>query len=288
MLLAAVFDLEDLGNDVWRGWTPPGSARPDIFGGQVAGQALLAASRTVDPSHHVNSVHCAFLRRGQPALPLDFAVERTRGRTYSNRRVAATQDGKLIFSMLASFHHDEPSREYLRTMPTDVVFPDDLPVPATPAMWDPGLEMRPIDNSEPKMRYWTRLNGSLSEDPTFHECGLLYASDLRAGGAAMVAIGFVPFGTSVPGTEMPPPGSSFGSLDHALWFHRRPWIDDWIFTEVEPIAVRDSRGLVLGTMFDREGRHVATFTQEMFLKSGEPPPACESVRANVADQPSRA
>ena len=270
MQLSAVLDLEDLGDDLWRAWTPPGSTRPDIFGGQVAGQALLAASQTVDPSHRVNSVHCSFLRRGQPALPLDIQVERTRaGRTYSNRRVAVTQGGKLIFSMLGSFHLEEPSREFLRPMPAGVPSPDDLPsAPALP-MWDPGIEMRPIDVAEPTVQFWSRVNGEFPDDPAMHESGLLYASDLRAGGAAMMAVGFAAFGEVRPHSDDRPLNGNFGSLDHSLWFHHRPRVDEWFFVDVQPIAVRDSRGLVLGTIYDREGLHLATFAQEMFLKSAD-------------------
>jgi acyl-CoA thioesterase-2 len=259
--------LEDLGEDVWRASTPTGSARPDIFGGQVAGQALLAASRTVEAGFDASSVHCAFLRRGQSARPLDIRVERTRtGRTYSTRRVEIAQDGKLIFTMLATFHADEPSPEYLCPMPVGVPSPDDLPAPAPGAGWDTDIEMRPVDVAEPTAQFWSRLNETVPDDPTLHRCGLLYASDMRAGAVAMVAVGYTPFGPATPGSAARPTPGSFGSLDHALWFHRTPRIDDWFLSDVRPIAVRDSRGLVLGTIFDRAGHHVATFTQEVFLK----------------------
>jgi acyl-CoA thioesterase II len=268
--LADILSLETLGHDRWRAWTPSGSGRPDIFGGQVAGQALLAAARTVDAQYQANSVHCSFLRRGQPALPLDIYVDRTRaGRTYANRRVEVTQDGKLIFTMLASFHVDEPGAEYARPMPVDVPDPEALPDPPPPG-WDPALEMRSLDGAPPTVQFWCRATGALPDDPAVHASGLLYASDMRAGGAAMFAIGFVPFGEPSLGRTPPPTPGNFGSLDHALWFHRPPRVDDWFFSYVEPIAVRDSRGLVLGTIFDRDRRHVATFTQEMFLKTAVP------------------
>jgi acyl-CoA thioesterase-2 len=177
-----------------------------------------------------------------------------------------SQDDRLIFTMMASFHAEEPGREYLRPMPAGVVDPEDLPALDGTDGWDPGIEMRPIDAVEPTMRYWCRTTDDFPPDRTLHEAGLLYASDLRAGGAAMLAIGFVPFGAPAPGSSARPARGTFGSLDHALWFHRRPRVDDWFFCEVQPIAVRDARGLVLGTMFDRAGNHIATFTQEMFLK----------------------
>jgi acyl-CoA thioesterase-2 len=102
-------------------------------------------------------------------------------------------------------------------------------------------------------------------DPALHLCALLYASDMRAGSAAIDTLGFESVGPLPVDAEGQPIGN-FGSLDHAIWFHRVPRVDEWFFCEVRPLSVRDSRGLVLGLMFDRQGRHLATFTQEMFLK----------------------
>jgi acyl-CoA thioesterase II len=269
--LATILSLEPIGDDLWRAWTPEGTNRPDIFGGQVAGQALLAASRTVDPEYLANSVHCSFLRRGQPAHPLDIRVERTRaGRTYSNRRVEVLQDGKLIFSMLASFHVDEPGREFVQPMPDHIPDPDAIATSGTEPVWDPALDMLSLTASPPRAQWWCRVNGAFPDDPTMHRCGLLYASDLRSGGAAMMAVGYIPFGEEGVEGGAPPSAGNFGSLDHAMWFHRATRVDDWFFCDVQPINVRDSRGLVLGTIFDRAGHHVATFTQEMFLKTDAP------------------
>jgi acyl-CoA thioesterase II len=266
MGLADILRVEPVGDDHWRAHTPPGSMRPDIFGGQVAGQALLAATGTVEPGHLANSVHCAFLRRGRPSLPLDIRVERTRaGRTYTNRHVEVSQEGRVVFAMLASFHAEEPGREFDHPMPAGVPDPDDLPTPVTIPAWDPALDMRRPEVSPPAIQWWARVAGAFPDDPSLHVAALLYASDLQAGGAAMLAVGFTPFGEPIPGTE-PSTGGNFGSLDHAMWFHRVPRVDEWFFCDVRPLTVRDSRGLVLGTMFDRAGNHLATFTQEMFLK----------------------
>jgi acyl-CoA thioesterase II len=276
--LAEILDLEATGVDEWRAQPVSGQSRPDIFGGQVAGQALLAAAQTVDPTHGANSVHCSFLRRGQSTLPLDIRVDRTRaGRTYSNRRVEVRQSDKVIFTMLASFHLDEPGAEFDHAMADGIPDPDDLVEPDDAFRWDPAIEMRTVDTAPPAIRWWGRIAGELPDDPNLHRCALLYASDLRAGGAAMMAIGFSVFGEPLPeglGPERPATdgdgqsgGASFGSLDHALWFHRAPRADEWFFCDVRPLTVRDSRGLVLGTIFDRAGQHLATFTQEMFLKA---------------------
>jgi acyl-CoA thioesterase II len=268
--LATILSLEAIGDDVWRAWTPEGTRRPDIFGGQVAGQALLAASQTVDPAYSANSVHCSFLRRGQPAHPLDIRVERTRtGRTYANRRVEVVQDGKLIFSMLASFHVDEPGREFVQPIPDGIPDPDAIASDTEP-VWDPALDMRSLHTSPPRAQWWCRANGPFPDDPTMHRSALLYASDLRSGGAALMAVGYISTGEDGAEEGMPPPGGNFGSLDHAMWFHRAARVDDWFFCDVQPLNVLDSRGLVLGTIFDRAGHHVATFTQEMFMKPATP------------------
>jgi acyl-CoA thioesterase-2 len=265
--LASILSVEETGRDCWQAWTPPSKIRSDIFGGQVAGQALRAASLTVAADHLPNSLHCYFLRRGQPALPIDIRVERVReGRTYTSRRVDVRQEDKTIFAMLASFHTEEPSREFDHPMPPDVPDPDAIPASEPWAGWDPGIEVRDVAAESPLLRYWGRVVGPFPEDPALHCCALLYASDFRAGGAAMEAVGFG------EGPARDGEGrvlGNFGSLDHALWFHRAPIVDEWFFCEVRPLTVRDSRGLVLGTMFDRAGRHLATFTQEMFLKAAE-------------------
>jgi acyl-CoA thioesterase II len=259
----SILELEPIGTDTWRASTPAGTRRPDIFGGQVAAQALAAATETVQPDHFANSVHCRFLRRGQPALPLDIRVERIRaGRTYTDRRVEVIQDAKTIFAMLASFHAEEPGPEYDHPMPEGVPGPESVPAPGE-WHWDPSLDTRMLDVEAPVVQWWGRIVDHLPDDPALHLCGLLYASDVSAGGAAMQAIGLPMFGTA----------GSFGSLDHALWFHRQPRVDEWFFCDIRPLTVRDSRGLVLGRMFDRDGRHLATFAQEMFLKVDHSPPA---------------
>jgi acyl-CoA thioesterase-2 len=264
--LADVLDLEPVGDDSWRAWTPPGSNRPDIYGGQVAGQALRAATLTVGPDHLPNSAHCYFLRRGRPDLPLDVRVDRVRsGRTYATRRVGVHQDGRVIFEMLASFHTDEPGREHEQRMPAGVPGPDELAAPAPTPGWDLQFELRAVEVETPVVRWWGRVPAPFPDDPALHLCALLYTSDMRAGGAAIAALGYAS-GDGPPRGDDGRPVGDFGSLDHAIWFHRLPAVDDWFFCEVRPVTVRDSRGLVLGTMFDRAGRHLATFTQEMFLK----------------------
>jgi acyl-CoA thioesterase II len=271
MALAKIFELEEIDAVTWRAWSPPGSFRSDIYGGQVAGQALRAASLSVESGQLPNSVHCYFLRRGRSALPIDIAIERVRdGRTYTSRRVDVRQEGKTIFAMLASFHADEPGREFDHPMPEGIPDPERLPAGGQ-SPWEPDIEVRPVVVEAPGLRWWGRVPQPFPSETVLHYCGLLYASDLRAGGVAMAAVGYGSGLGPVRDAAGDPVGN-FGSLDHAMWFHRVPAVDDWFLCEVNPLTVRDSRGLVVGTMFDREGRHLATFTQEMFLKEGDPPP----------------
>lgn len=267
--LATILDVAAIDDDRWRAWTPPGSRRTDIFGGQVAAQALRAATLTVAPEHLPNSVHCYFLRRGNPQQPLDISVERVRGgRTYSSRRIDVRQDDRTIFAMLASFHAEEPSREFDHAMPAGIPDPDQLPAVPGQVMWEPSLDVRFVPVESPAIRWWGRVMGPFPADLAMHFCALLFASDLGAGGAALAAVGYgAGFGPALDAEGQPL--GNFGSLDHALWFHRTPAVDGWFFCDVRPLTVRDSRGLVLGTIFDRDGRHLATFTQEMFLKVDE-------------------
>jgi acyl-CoA thioesterase-2 len=147
-----------------------------------------------------------------------------------------------------------------------------------PAMWDPLLEVRPVPYgapgvplATPPMRWWGRVTGPFPADVNLHYCALLYASDLRAGSAALMAAGLGDGLTPLRDDRGRPVGN-FGSLDHALWFHRTPTVDEWFFCEVRPSTVTDSRGLVKGDVFDRAGRHLASFAQEMFLKEHDPSP----------------
>jgi acyl-CoA thioesterase II len=276
--LAEILDLERIDDDIHRARTPPGTNRPDIFGGQVAGQALRAASLTVGEDHLPNSVHCYFLRRGRPDLPIDMHVERTRtGRTYSSRKVDARQEGRSILTMLASFHAEEPGRESEFPVPIGAMRPDEaLSVDGTSlpgddtSRWEVPFELQDVPVHGPGVRYWARVTTPFPADPFVHAAGLLYASDMRAGLAAMQLIGVDPFGTPGAPGEASPVTGNFGSLDHAMWFHRPARVDRWFFSDVRPLTVRDSRGLVFGTTHDAEGRHLATFTQEMFLKVTSP------------------
>lgn len=269
--LASVLRVQRIDDDRFVASSPPSSHRTDIFGGQVAAQALAAAAETVESLHRPNSVHCYFLRRGRHELPLEIGVQRIRaGRTYTSRRIEIVQDGKVIFEMLASFHAEEPGPEHENRIPDDVPDPDALELDEH-GLWEGFVEMKTVPTEPPRLRWWTRTLDSFGGGTDQDYCALLYASDMRAAGAAMAAVGV--YGEGPPtSVGRPRVQGQFGSLDHALWFHRPPDLGDWFFCEVDPFTVGDSRGLVVGKLFDRGGAHIATLAQEFFMKLGGEPP----------------
>src|SRR5258708_12887764 len=125
-----LLNLEQIEVDIFRGRSPEGERRQRVFGGQVAGQALVAAGRTVPADRPVHSLHGYFIRPGDPAVPLIYLVDRVRdGRSFTTRRVSAVQHGKIIFTLSASFHHPEDGVLHQRPMP-DAPPPEDLPSPS--------------------------------------------------------------------------------------------------------------------------------------------------------------
>jgi acyl-CoA thioesterase II len=275
--LVRLLDLEALGDDRFRGISPPvGPQR--VFGGQVAGQALVAAGRTVDPERRVHSLHGYFVRPGDPAEPIDYSVESIRdGRSFSVRRSVAEQHGKVIFFMSASFHRPEEGLDHHEPAPLDVPPPDEVPTmadrlarwPDRAGFWN--LVPRPIDvryvgepgwvppgdrPAEARQRVWMRLDGKLPDDPLLHACALTFASDLTLLDSVLSAHGAV----------WGPGGFVGASLDHAMWFHRDFRADEWfLYDSVSPSASA-ARGLATGRMFTLDGRHIATAVQEGLLR----------------------
>jgi acyl-CoA thioesterase II len=275
--LLGVLDLEELGGDRFQGDSPTvGPQR--VFGGQVAAQALVAAGRTVDPTRTVHSLHGYFVRPGDATVPITFQVENIRdGRSFSVRRSVATQRGETIFFMSASFHRQEEGLDHQTPAPPEVPQPEDVPTmaerlaryPERLGIWaviprpidvryvgEPGW-VRPGDRpAEPRQRVWMRIDGKLPDDPLLHACLLTYASDLTLLDSVLNTHG-----------EVWGPGGFVGaSLDHALWLHRPFRADEWFLHDCWSPSASGGRGLATGQMFDRDGRLIASATQEGLLR----------------------
>jgi acyl-CoA thioesterase II len=263
-ILLETLDLENIDRDLFRGKTPP-TRRPRVFGGQVAGQALVAAQRTV-PDRLVHSLHAYFLRLGQPELPIVYEVDRIRdGRSYTTRRVVGIQSGKAIFNLQASFQVEEIGYE------SQVAMPPGLADPATLPEWrhrfDPEDERSQLSPSVPfdlreappsggyDRLLWLRTVGPLSDDPTLHRCVVAYASDLT-----LLSVAFERHGAG-----MPQP-SFVASLDHAMWFHRPFRIDEWMLYAQASMSSGAGRGLSRGELFTLDGRLAVSVVQEGALR----------------------
>ncbi|MEV4278238.1 acyl-CoA thioesterase [Actinoplanes xinjiangensis] len=275
--LVELLDLKQVDAATFEGESPQTGAQR-VFGGQVAGQALVAAGRTVDPSRHVHSLHGYFVRPGDPTVPITFHVELIRdGRSFSVRRSTARQHGKTIFFMSASFQVPEEGLDHHTPAPTDVPGPEDVPTimhwaekypdrmamfKASPRSVDvryvgvPGWVPPGDRDAEPLQRVWMRLDGRLPDDPLIHACALTYASDMSLLDAVL----------STHGEVWGPGGVIGASLDHALWFHRPFRADEWFLYDSASPSASGSRGLASGRMFTREGRHIASAVQEGLLR----------------------
>lgn len=279
--LLSILDLEPLEHNLYRGLSPQvGWQR--VFGGQVIGQALVAASRTVE-GRAAHSLHAYFLRAGDPAVPIIYEVDRIRdGGSFSTRRVVAIQHGHAIFSMAASFHKQEEGLEHQITMP-DVPPPEDLPseaelkeklikrVPApVKAYWqaERPIEIRPVDLSRyfsrdkqgPSQLVWIKATGTLGDDPALHQCVLAYASDFTLLDTALIAHGRFVFD----------PNLMLASLDHAVWFHEPFRADEWLLYAQDSPSSSAARAFCRGTLFTREGRLVASTAQEGLVRERKP------------------
>ena len=277
--LLDLLDLEQIEDNLFRGRQPE-TRLQRVFGGQVAGQALVAASRTVEPGRDVHSLHAYFLRPGDTSVPIVYDVERTRdGRSFSTRRTVARQHGRTIFYMSASFHVPEPGFDHQDTAP-DAPDPADCPtlgevlakVSGRPSeTWAEewaALDVRyagdsrrgglPGDPHHPaQARVWFRAAGELPDDPVLHRCVLAYASDLT-----LLGVTLVPHDTYIGAPDL-----QTASLDHAIWFHRPFRADDWLLYDQIAPSASDSRGLATGRLFTRDGSLVASVVQEGLIRT---------------------
>jgi acyl-CoA thioesterase II len=278
--LLEILDLETLEVNLFRGRSPQ-SRWQRVYGGQVIGQALVAACRTVDdvavrPPH---SLHAYFLLGGDPKVPIIYDVDRIRdGRSFTTRRVVAIQHGHAIFTMAVSFHVAEEGLSHQIAMP-DVPKPEQLPSEAEmkervwPLMPEPvrryyererPIELRPVElgrylgekSEGGRFHVWIRATGTLPDSPAIHQCVLAYASDMTLLDSALIPHGLSVFDKNIMAA----------SLDHALWFHRPFCADEWLLYAQDSPSLADSRGFSRGLIFDRAGTLIASVAQEGLLR----------------------
>jgi acyl-CoA thioesterase-2 len=274
--LVTLLDLEEIDRDIYRGVSTR-SRWQRVFGGQVAGQALVAAGRTVADERRVHSLHSYFVRPGDPTVPIIYEVDRVRdGRSFSTRRVKAVQRGETIFSLSASFQLEQPGIDHQEPMP-DVPEPESLPAlinrhgdspeAATfyKAMPKP-IDLRYVDDPpwqqhgkgprEGLSRVWMRADGRLPDDPLVHVCVLTYASDMTLLDSVLVRHGLAPGLDDI----------SMASLDHAMWFERPFRADEWLLYWTRSPSASGGRGLATGRFYTQDGRQVCSVVQEGMIR----------------------
>lgn len=272
------FELERLEVNLFRGFSRD-TGSPQVFGGQVLGQALMAAHTTIDDERVVHSLHAYFLRRGDFNKPIVYSVDRSRdGGSFSARRVVAIQNGEQIFICSASFQTPEKGLEYQVTAPS-VPPPEELAPFAKPSQaeidklpeklkrWleiERPFEFRPVQPynplrpvaTEPVRQVWIRAVDKLPDDMALHRCLLAYVSDYW-----------------LLDTSTMPHGSSFlrgnlimASIDHAIWFHRPARVDEWLLYSLDSPSSSGARGFARGSFYTRDGVLAASTAQEGLIR----------------------
>ncbi len=272
--LIALLDLEALEVNIFRGATSD-VTRQRVFGGHVAGQALVAAARTVEADRYVHSLHAYFLRPGDPKIPILYEVDRIRdGRSFTTRRVVAIQHGRPIFNLSASFHVTEPGLDHQDPMPE---VPEPQSLPDFKERWAPYKHLvgdyydrdRAIDTRDcdwqlaerehplpPYQNVWIRADGKLPDDPVLHACIVAYASDLT-----MLDTTLLPHGIGWAEENI-----MMASLDHAMWFHRPFRADEWLLYSQDTPTASDGRGLARGSIFTDDGSLAVSVVQEGLIR----------------------
>ena len=275
--LLDLLDLEQIELDIFRGRSPEEQVQR-VFGGQVAGQALVAAGRTVPGGRPVHSLHAYFIRPGDPAVPLVYTVDRVRdGRSFTTRRVSAIQHGRPIFTLSASFHRSEPGPVHSDPMP-EVPPPDEIPrtidrleklFGILPAQFrESPIDLRSVGpltfeaERDPSLRttrnlVWLRVEGELPDDPLLHVCLMTYASDLTLLDSVLLGHGL----------SWADGKTSGASLDHAMWFHRPFRADRWLLYAQESPVAAGARGLARGEVFTADGNLVVSVVQEGLIRT---------------------
>jgi acyl-CoA thioesterase II len=275
--LIKVMTLERLERNLFRGQSRD-IGSPQVFGGQVLGQALVAASSTTE-DRVVHSLHAYFLRRGDFNAPIVYEVDRAMdGKHFSSRRVVAIQHGQQIFNMSASFQLAETGLDHQISMP-NVPPPESLPdtesyyrqaAEQLPAVARRILEQkrpfefRPVqppdflrrEKSEPLKYIWFRAVDTLAVDEALHRCLLAYVSDFH-----LLDTALKPHGVSMISSKL-----VIASIDHAMWFHRSVRVDDWLLYAIDSPSASGARGFARGSVFARDGGLVASAAQEGLIR----------------------
>lgn len=282
--LVTLLEVEQLEVNLFRGGQPERSRLKRVFGGQVAGQAVMAAQRTVTDEKSLHSLHVYFILGGDPSIPIIYDVENVRdGRSFATRRVAARQHGEVIFYMTASFQRQEDGWDHQDKLP-----PTPGPDEATPMVdlvkyispdgaeqwlqeWG-GFDMRhvgdPRAEDDPSREYvpvvqrmWFRASDRLPDDPLLHRAAFTYYSDFSLLGAALL-----PHGVLISSPQVQP-----ASLDHVVWFHRPFRVDEWLLYDQTSPSASGARGLSTARVFSEDGTLVASVAQEGLIRQARKP-----------------
>jgi len=280
--LVTLLDLEPIEKNIFRGQSQD-LGFGNVFGGQVLGQSLSAASKTLDPLFQAHSMHGYFMRPGDATKAIVYTVDCIRdGRSFSTRRVVAIQNGRAIFSMSASFHRDETGFDHQETMP-DVPGPEGIEPELEMAkrlagkspprlfeklLCEKPIEIRvlnPVNPFKPKIMppekfVWFRAISTMPDDIATHRYMLAYASDFQ-----LVSTSLHPHGKTFWTPDM-----QVASLDHSIWFHRPFRMDDWLLYMMKSPSAFKGRGMNIGKIFTRDGLLVATVAQEGLIRPIKP------------------
>lgn len=276
--LVELLALERVEEDLFRGQSQD-LGWGTVFGGQVLGQAISAAQQTVPVARPVHSMHAYFLRPGDVEAAIDYQVDRIRdGRSFTTRRVVASQHGRPIFNLSASFQieeegmshqHDKPEvrgpEGVLSERELALMFKDAIPARLRArAVLERPIEIRIVDPvnpwqpevREPVKHVWMRTADAIADDPSLHRLLLAYASDFQ----------FLPTALHPHGASWATPGLKLASLDHSMYFHRPFRFDDWLLYAIDSPSSSGARGLVRGQFFDAAGHLVASCVQEGLMR----------------------
>jgi acyl-CoA thioesterase-2 len=277
--LLSILDLQKTEEHSFVGRSPDAGWQR-VFGGQVIGQALVAAQRTVEPDRHVHSLHCYFMRPGDPDAPIRYQVNPMRdGHSFSTRHVIAEQHDRPIFSLSGSFQIDEDGLEFQQAIPQDVAQPDqlmgekdviagfidDVP-PAVRRYWGRSrpVELRPVslhhyvsdEKLPPRQDVWMRATGPVPDDRALQAAVLAYLSDMTLLDTSLFAHGRSIFD----------PGLQVASIDHSMWFHRADPMDDWLLYTQDSPSTSGARGFTRGSIYTRSGKLLASVAQEGLIR----------------------